>query len=120
MITLAEYKTLMERPAKKPRYRNRKTEVDGVIFDSKKEAKRWNDLKIMQKKGEISALERQPKYSIEHNGVKICKVRPDFFYLQNGEAVIEDVKSPATRKDPVYRIKFKLLQAFHNITISEV
>lgn len=118
-ITPEEYKALL-RPAKPRRYRNEKVIVDEILFDSKKEARRWSDLKIMQNRGEISALMRQPEFEINLNGVKICKIRPDFSYFGKDGKIIEDVKSPITRKDPVYRLKKKLLRAFHGIELVEV
>lgn len=110
--------------AKGSKYRNRKTTVDGITFDSAKEARRWTELRMLQQAGEICGLRRQNEYALIVNGHHVASYRSDFDYVQviNDEAVsvVEDVKSAATRKLPVYRLKFKLMQACHGITIREV
>ncbi|MCD9188262.1 MAG: DUF1064 domain-containing protein [Pyrinomonadaceae bacterium] len=101
------------------KYRNRKTVIDGIIFDSAKEARRYFELKILERNGLIAELERQVKFRIEINGVKICDFIADFQYVQNGEIIVEDVKSEATRKIPAYRLKNKLMLAVWGIKIKE-
>ena len=54
------------------------------------------------------------------NGVKVCTYIADFTYEELGGVVVEDVKSEFTRKDPVYRLKNKLMKACHGIDIREV
>ena len=97
-----------------PKYRNEKTIIDGITFQSKKEANRYFELKMLQKAGEISALELQPKYEIipavTWNG-KQLQARyyiADFQYWQDGNGIVEDVKSEITRKNPVYTLKRQL------------
>jgi len=102
------------------KYKNVKTTVDGIAFDSQKEAKRFGDLKLMQKAGEISDLTLQPKFDIVINGVKVCSYVADFSYIENGVKVVEDVKSEVTRKLPTYRLKNKLMRAVHGIAIREI
>lgn len=63
---------------RKSKYRNKKTEADGLIFDSQKEARRWGDLKIMERAGEIIDLKRQVQYALEINGQLICSYKADF------------------------------------------
>lgn len=106
---------------KQPKYRNKKTELDGYTFDSKKEANRYAALKQIERAGLISDLELQPSYPMEINGVKVCTVRPDFQYQDKERGfVVEDVKSPSTAKNPVYRLKKKLMKALYGIDIQEV
>jgi hypothetical protein len=107
---------------KKSKYGNKKTEVDGITFDSEKEAKRYGELKIMQKAGLIGLLQMQVEYRLEVNGEKVASYIADFVYLdsQTGQTVVEDVKSEMTRKLPVYRLKKKLMKQIHNIEIAEV
>jgi hypothetical protein len=50
----------------------------------------------------------------------VCKYISDFVYLENGQKIVEDVKSEYTRKLPVYRLKKKLVKAVHGIDIKEV
>ena len=65
----------------KHKYRAVKTTVDGITFDSKKEAKRYTELKLLEKSGMITHLELQPTYQITVNGVDICKYKADFRYF---------------------------------------
>lgn len=107
----------MARPRK---YGNNPTEVDGFRFSSKKEAGRYADLKLMQRAGVISQLKIQPRFDIAINGVKACFYLADFSYVRDGQEVVEDVKSPITRKQPVYRLKNKLMRAVHGVNIVEI
>ena len=102
------------------KYRNVRTHVDGMAFDSSKEARRYSELRLLERAGEISDLECQPVFLIEINGARVCKVVPDFSYQENGKRVVEDVKSPITRKNPVYRLKKKLLESVHGIEVVEI
>ena len=102
------------------KYKNVKTILDGISFDSRKESARYADLKLMQKAGEISDLTLQPKFDIVINGVKVCSYVADFSYTENGVKVVEDVKSEMTRKLPTYRLKNKLMRAVHGIAIREI
>lgn len=95
-----------------------KTEVDGIVFDSKREAQRYRDLSLLQSCKEISALDRQVDYPIVVNGVKVSKYVADFVYQdRNGKVIIEDSKGFRT---PVYRLKKKLVEALYGVKITEV
>ena len=100
----------------KPRkYRNQPVVVDNLRFDSKAEAKRYGELTLLQKAGEISRLEVQPKYTIKIAGKLVCTYKGDFRYLdtRTSQWTLEDVKSPATAKNPTYRLKKKLVEALY-------
>jgi len=100
------------------KYNNVKTEIDGFVFDSKKEASRYLELKGMQKIGLIYDLKRQVKYRLDVNGMKVCGYIADFVYRKKGgEEIIEDVKGVRT---DVYRLKKKLMKAIHGIDIIEI
>lgn len=99
------------------KYRAIRTEVDGIMFASKKEALRYKELKFLLQEQRISDLVLQPKFPIEVNGKKICTYIADFIYNEDGIQVVEDVKGVKTS---VYRIKKKLTEAIYNITIKEV
>jgi hypothetical protein len=103
------------------KYRNVPTVVDGIRFASKKEAKRYGELKLMEKGGEIYDLEGQPVYPLFVSGHKVGKYVGDFRYTRriDGEVdeIIEDVKGVKT---PVYRLKKKLVKAIYGIDITEV
>lgn len=93
------------------------TTIDGIPFASRAEANRYQELKIMERNGNISGLTLQVKYPIVINGVKVCTYVSDFDYHENGQAVTEDVKGVRT---PVYKIKKKLVKAMYGIDIREV
>lgn len=92
------------------KYRNIKTVIDGIKFDSKKEAARYQELLLMQKAGAISSLELQPSFelvgSVLWNGknLRARKYRADFKYFDefSRKTVVEDVKGVLT---DVYKIK---------------
>ena len=104
------------------KYRNIKTTVNGIKFDSKKEAKRYCELNLLKGQGVIRDLMLQPKFDIIINQKKIATYIADFKYFDIGtfQWVIEDVKSKAT-KTPVYRLKKKILENQQNpVYITEV
>jgi Protein of unknown function (DUF1064) len=104
---------------KRGKYNNKKTEVNGIKFDSQKEAARYQDLKIQEFANVISDLRLQVKYDLVVNGVKVAAYVADFVYFKDGIEKIEDVKSDMTRKLPVYRLKKKLMKAIYGIEILE-
>lgn len=103
----------------RPKYGNKKTEVDGILFDSKKEAKRYQELRLLEKQGIILELQLQPKFPIVVNGKKICTYIADFDYCvaHTADRIVEDVKGIKT---PIYNLKKKLVKAVHGIDITEV
>jgi len=100
---------------KKNKYNAVKVEIDGMKFDSKKEAARYSELVLIQRAGKISFLERQVPFVLqdkfEYQGEKIREIKyiADFTYIEDGKKIIEDVKSWITQKRPDYKIKVKLL-----------
>ena len=86
--------------------------VDGIVFASGSEARRWGELQLLERVGEISRLERQIKYDLAPppNFIKVCSVIWDFRYWTDKQQVIEDSKGYAT---PIYRLKRKLFQALY-------
>ncbi len=107
------------------KYHSRKVTIDGIRFDSQREASRWQQLKLLQKAGRISELERQVKYVLvpsqrDESGKVIEKQLAyvaDFRYKQGGRTVVEDSKGYRTAE---YRIKRKLMLYIHGIRIQEV
>jgi hypothetical protein len=95
-----------------------KTTVDGVRFDSKAEAKRWQELKLMERAGVIVGLQRQIPFPITVNSHLICTYIADYVYteVETGERTVEDCKSKATIT-PEFRLKAKLLEATAGIVI---
>ena len=96
--------------------------IDGETFDSKREACRYTQLKLLQRAGLIEGLELQPSWKVEINGQPFCTFTADFAYFckKRGRAVIEDVKSTGTAKDPAYRLRKKAAQLAFGIRVDEV
>ncbi len=102
--------------ARQNKYRAKAVVIDGIRFDSMKEGKRYSELKLEERAGEISGLEVKPKYRIEINGILICRYIPDFRYIRNGTVVVEDVKG---YKTDVYKLKKKMVEAAYGVTVTE-
>ena len=111
------------------KYRNKKVLVDGVAFDSKKEAKRYRELKLLEDAGIIEKLERQVKFDLLPNQkdpdgkVIERKVQyvADFVYMKNGKVIVEDVKG--YRDGGAYRvfvIKRKLMLYRFGLRVIEI
>ena len=98
------------------KYKNVKVVYNGIKFDSKKEAKRYTELQILAKSNLITDLQLQVRFELiptfEYRGetVRSLSYIADFVYIQGGNRIIEDVKSPMTRKLPTYINKIKLLK----------
>ena len=110
---------------KQPKYGNHKILVDGEkVADSKHEFKRLNDLKVLQRAGEIKDLQTQVRYNLIP-GQKICGVKvrgtdyiADFIYwTKDDQFICEDAKG---HKTPDYIIKRKLMKLIHDIDVVEV
>ena len=84
------------------------TTSDGIRHDSKAEAARWEELKIKERIGEISNLERHVPFPLMVNGIQIGKYEADSVYIENGKRVIEDVKGVRT---PLFNWKAKHMAA---------
>jgi hypothetical protein len=121
-----------------------KVTVDGIEFDSKKEARRYEELKLLQRAGKISDLELQkeflliptqyekfPRYG--KTGIRLrdgercversCVYVADFAYMKDGLQIVEDVKGyrdPASAAYAKFVIKRKLMLWVHGIKITEI
>jgi hypothetical protein len=125
-ITREEYDALVR--GEDTKYRARKTVVDGIVFDSKREATRYTELHALETLGLIQNLQRQKRYLLipsqkdPDTGKTLerpCYYVADFVYTvaKTGEVVVEDVKGVRT---PVYKIKKKLMLERYGIRIKEV
>ena len=98
----------------KSKYFAKKTEYDGIVFDSKLEAARYKILKHHEEAGEITDLEVQVDFpcviTVEGEDKKICSYVADFRYKRDGEAVVEDTKGIITQ---VFTLKKKLVEALY-------
>lgn len=121
---------LAQAPRPRSKYGAVKTTVDGIRFDSKKEAKRYKELRLLEKAGEVCRVELQPEFtlcapdnhwdiSVGHTGNPVVgKYRADFCYhTKGGQFVVEDVKGMRT---PLYKWKKKHVEAQYGITIREI
>ena len=103
------------------KYHNITTTIDGIRFDSRKEANRFYQLRLMERAGEISNLRRQVEYELipaqktpAGRAVRPVKYVADFVYEDHGKTVVEDVKGVKTRE---FRIKSKLMLWRYGIVV---
>lgn len=105
---------------KESKYHNRKVTVDGITFDSVKEASRWQELRMLERAGEITGLVRQQKIELipKTKLYRACFYVCDFIYFDKREnkTIYEDVKGVRTKE---YLLKRKLLYWRHGIEIKE-
>lgn len=121
------------------KYRNKKITINGITFDSKREGNRYRELKLLEKAGKITALQRQVEFilipaqyeTVERYGKKgqrlengrkcierKCSYIADFVYIDaDGQKVVEDTKGMKTKD---YIIKRKLMLYTRGIRIKEV
>ena len=120
------------------KYGNRKATINNMVFDSRKEARRYSELLLLQKAGQISDLQTQVPFelipaqyeTIERYGKKGQRLkdgkrciekaviyRADFVYNENGQTVVEDTKGFKTKD---YILKRKMMLYIHGIRIKEV
>lgn len=103
------------------KYRNQKVIVDGIKFDSKKEANHYKELKLLEKVNYISDLKLQVPFTLIDKSKygREIKYIADFTYIELGKLIVEDTKSPVS-KTPVYRLKKRLLAERYGIEIKEL
>ena len=108
------------------KYGNKKVIVDGIKFDSRKEARRYAELKLLQRAGEIKDLklqvkfELQPKYKKNGKTIQSINYIADFVYfdLIKGQTIIEDTKGYRTKE---YILKKKIFEyKYKDLTIKEI
>lgn len=124
------------------KYKSQKCIVNGITFDSRKEARRWQELLLLSRAGVIQNLQRQVKYVLipsqyetyeryGKNGNKLqdgrrliereCSYVADFVYTENGETVVEDAKGyKGGESYKLFALKRKLALYIHGIRIKEV
>lgn len=103
------------------KYRNTKIISNGIKYDSKKESRRGNELKLLEKSGIIKDLkmqvkfELQPSYKFKGKTIRSINYIADFTYIQNGELIVEDVKGIQTDS---FKIKKKIFEYKYGIEIN--
>ncbi len=105
------------------KYHNRKVTRDGETFDSVKEYRRFCELRLLEKAGAVTDLQRQVKFELipaqridGKVAERACSYVADFVYMENGQQVVEDAKGMRTQE---YRLKRKLMLWVHGIRIKE-
>lgn len=93
-------------------------------FDSQKEARRYDELRLLLLAGKISDLKLQPEFTLKESYItaqgersRAIRYAADFSYRMNGEYIVEDAKGHRTRD---YIMKKKLMQEIHGISVKEV
>ena len=114
---------------KQSKFKNKKVTVNGKVFDSKKEAQRYQELKLLEKSGIIKDLELQKRFILLEGFKKNNKTyRPIYYYadfvyylIYEKKTVVEDVKASKDFKTDVYKLKKKLFEyKYPDLTITEV
>lgn len=108
----------------KSKYHAAKTVVDGIVFDSKREAKRYQELKLMERAGAIKNLQRQvrfeliPAFDVDGKHYRPTSYVADFVYTdtKSGKEVVEDCKGFRT---DIYRLKAKMFAHKFGVSILE-
>lgn len=101
------------------KYGNIKTTTsDGITHDSIREANRWCELKLLERAGKITDLQRQVKFELlpKQDGERAVYYIADFVYVENGREVVEDAKGKRTKE---YILKRKMMLYFKGIKIRE-
>lgn len=113
-MKLAEY-----HKTKPSKYRNKRTVVDGIAFASRREAKRYGELQLLAKFGDVRDLRLQVSYDLHAaGGERVARYVADFVYRdREGTEVVEDAKGVKT---PVYALKRRWMRAEYGIEIVEV
>lgn len=121
------------------KYQNRKVTVDGITFDSRKEANRYRELLLLERAGAISGLKRQVRFQLlpavyeeyerysEKTGKQLVNGRrcveravwyvADFVYQQDGKTIVEDAKGFRTKE---FILKRKMMRFVHGIVVKEI
>ena len=107
----------MDKPKKRPKYGNTRVEIDGIKFDSIKEANYYSHLMMLYRAGELRLVLLQVPFILPGN----IKYYADFLTIdKTGNFEVIDVKSEATRKNRTYINKKKQVKAVYGIEIVEV
>lgn len=113
--------TPSERPLEQPKkskYNAVKTEVDGIKFDSKHEASRYRELRVLEQAGEITNLRLQVPFELIPKSKYGMPIRyiADFVYNENDQLIVEDAKGVKT---PIYKLKKRMMAEKYGIEIRE-
>jgi hypothetical protein len=116
-MTREEYQAAIAKPKRGNKFGAKRTLVDGITFDSKREAEVYFDLKLLERAGRISGFERQRKFNLIVNGEIIGTAKIDFAFIdhdQDGKFRVVDVKGVVTRE---FKRTQKIIKAAYNIEV---
>jgi hypothetical protein len=114
------------------KYGNKRTVIDNIAFASRAEARRYVELRLREQAGEIRGLEVHPTFplcTLDARGASrpVARYVADFAYYENGPGhpstdryVVEDVKSPATSRLSMFRLKKRWMKLQYGIDIVEI
>jgi hypothetical protein len=108
--SLLPHSTFPRSAAARSKYGNQKTELDGKVFASKKEARRYGQLRLLQAGRVIKGLTLQPVFPLEVAGIRVGKYIGDFSYVEADRTVVEDAKGMRT---PVFNLKWRMVKALY-------
>lgn len=117
IMTRAEYRAAVAKPRRGNKFGAKKTMFEGILFDSKREAEVYRDLKLLERSGRISGFERQRKFELIVNGEIVGIYRADFAFIdhdQDGRFRVVDVKGVVTRE---FKRVQKIIKAIYNIDV---
>ncbi len=109
-MTAEQYRGLANQKAAPGKYGNKRVREDGHTFGSQAEYARYKELRLLQRAGQITALEVHPRYPLEVNGRRITVYEADFSFRENGRLVVTDTKGVET---PAFKIKAELFRALY-------
>lgn len=100
------------------KYNNHRVQTEDGWFDSQRELKRWGELKLLERAGNIKNLRRQVPFELIPKRGRLRRIVfiADFVYEENGKEVVEDSKGVRTK---VYMLKWRLMEFVHGIEVLE-
>ena len=123
MLDKRFYQDNIDKKNKKNRFKVSPVEertFNGMVFASKKEMKRYAELRLLERAGEVQDLELQPEFRVSINDQHFCTYTADFAYTEKGQRVIEELKSTGTAKDAAYRLRKKAAELFYGIKVKVI
>lgn len=112
--TAADVQAVKNRSGARTKYNSTQVQIDGYVFDSKAEGRRYTELKAMVGAKMIHGLKVHPVFPIVYNETRICDVELDFAYFNGDWRIYEDVKG---KDQAMSRLKRKLVEAFYSIHV---
>jgi hypothetical protein len=121
VLSREEGRKLLQKPKRKSKYNNERVQLDGIWFDSKREAAYYANLKQREKAGEVSAVELQRSFALlGPQGLLMATYRCDFAFIdhtQGDRFRVVDVKGVETKE---FRLKKRMMKALLGIDVEVV